>query len=57
MSDTPASTIRAWARANDVPVGTRGRIHPSTRAAYDAAHAKQAEMLAEGERWLLDAQQ
>lgn len=35
-----AGVIRAWARANNVPVGERGRIHPDVKAAYQAAEVK-----------------
>lgn len=55
MSDTPASVIRAWARENGIPVGSRGRIDPYVKAAYAAAHP--TEHLAEWERELLAAEQ
>lgn len=35
---TPA-VIRAWAIAQGLPCGARGRIHPSVTAQYQAAHA------------------
>ena len=34
-----AQKIRAWALANDVEVGKRGRLAPSVREAYLAANA------------------
>lgn len=35
---TEAGIIRQWARANDIEVGKRGRIHPDVKAAYEFAH-------------------
>ena len=32
-----AAVIRAWARANGVPVTDRGRVHPDVRRAWEAA--------------------
>jgi hypothetical protein len=29
-----ASVVRAWAQANRIPVGERGRVHPDVYAAY-----------------------
>ena len=34
---TPAD-VRAWARENDRPVGTRGRLHPDLVTEYLASH-------------------
>ena len=38
---TPPTTaeLRAWARAQGMDVGDRGRLSPQVRAAWDAAHA------------------
>ena len=32
------ATVRAWARANGIEVGTRGRLHQDVFDAYAAAH-------------------
>lgn len=32
-----AAQIRSWARRNGVPVGKRGRLHPTVLAAYESA--------------------
>jgi hypothetical protein len=33
-----STEIRAWARENDVAVGTRGRLGPVVKGAFFAAH-------------------
>ena len=35
---TSTANVRAWARAEGIPVGTRGRVPPELHAAYQAAH-------------------
>lgn len=38
MTTTPtAATVRAWAKANGIPVGQRGRLSPQLVAQYQAA--------------------
>jgi hypothetical protein len=41
-----ASAIRQWARENDIPVGSRGRLDPELKSAYLAANPKDARALA-----------
>jgi len=41
-----ASEIRAWARENEIPVGTRGRLDPEVKAAYIAANHSVARTFA-----------
>lgn len=38
----PQNAVRAWAKANGIPVADRGRIASDVLAAYDAAHTKAA---------------
>lgn len=53
-TEATAAEMRAWARQNGIPVGSRGRIDPYVKAAYAAAHP--TEHLAEWERELLAAE-
>lgn len=41
-----STEIRSWARENDVPVGTRGRLGPVVKGAYFAAHPSVAREVA-----------
>lgn len=41
-----ASDIRAWARENDIPVGTRGRLAPELKTAYFRANPATARAVA-----------
>ena len=41
-----ASEIREWARANEIPVGKRGRLDPELKAAYVAVNPKLARAMA-----------
>lgn len=36
-------TIRTWARANGLPVGTRGRLQQTVLDAYTAAHTRSGD--------------
>lgn len=38
-----AATVRAWAVANGIEVGTRGRVNPEVVAQFEAAHAAPVE--------------
>lgn len=38
-----AATVRAWAVANGIEVGTRGRVNPEVVAKFEAAHAAPVE--------------
>lgn len=41
-----AADIRTWAKANNVPVGTRGRLDHEVKVAYLKAHPKEARQIA-----------
>ena len=37
IQHVPARTVRAWATAENIPTGTRGRLNPAVATAFNAA--------------------